>query len=109
MIVVRITLNALIEKQKELVQTILSLIRSMEKEAGCMSYAFFCSVEDRNLLNLIAEWRTRKDLNQHFNSEMFGILMGTKTLLDTPMQVQIHTVSGTEGMEAVHSARNTIH
>jgi len=109
MIVVRITLNALIEKQKELVQTILSLIRSMEKEAGCMSYAFFCSVEDRNLLNLIAEWRTRKDLNKHFNSGMFGILMGTKTLLDTPMQVQIHTVSGTEGMEAVHSARNTIH
>jgi len=107
MIVVRITLHALYEKQKELVQTILSLMQSMEKEAGCISYAFFCSIEDRNLLSLLAEWRTRKELDKHLGSEMFGILMGTKSLLNEPMQVQIHTVIGTEGMEAVHSARNT--
>jgi len=40
MIVVRIAMNVLPEKQKELVQTILSMIGPMVKEAGCLSYAF---------------------------------------------------------------------
>jgi quinol monooxygenase YgiN len=39
MIVVRITMNVLPEKQKELVQTLLSMVESMETEAGCLSYA----------------------------------------------------------------------
>jgi quinol monooxygenase YgiN len=62
MIVVRITMNVLPEKQKELVQTLLSMVESMEKEAGCLSYALFCNMEDKNLLNLLEEWQTRKDL-----------------------------------------------
>jgi quinol monooxygenase YgiN len=65
MIVVRITMNVLPEKQKELVQTLLSMVESMEKEAGCLSYALFCNMEDKNLLNLLEEWQTRKDLDQH--------------------------------------------
>jgi quinol monooxygenase YgiN len=61
MIVVRITMHVLPEKQKELVQTILSMVGTMEKAAGCLSYALFCNMEDQNLLNLLEEWQTRKD------------------------------------------------
>jgi quinol monooxygenase YgiN len=39
MIVVKISMNVLPEKQKELLQTLLSMIGSMEKETGCLSYA----------------------------------------------------------------------
>jgi quinol monooxygenase YgiN len=69
MIVVRIAMNVLQEKQKELVQTILSMIGPMENEAGCLSYALFCNIEDKNLLNLLEEWQTRKDLDRHLRSE----------------------------------------
>jgi quinol monooxygenase YgiN len=41
MIVVRIAMKVHPEKQKELVQTILSMIGPMEKETGCLSYALF--------------------------------------------------------------------
>jgi hypothetical protein len=51
MIVVRIAMNVLPEKQKALVQTILSMIGPMKKEAGCLSYALFCNIENKNLLN----------------------------------------------------------
>ena len=60
MIVVRITMQVLPEKQKELVQTILSMIVSMEKVAGCLSYALFCNLEDRNLLNLLESGKREK-------------------------------------------------
>jgi quinol monooxygenase YgiN len=68
MIVARIAMNVLPEKQKELVQTILSMIGPMEKEAGCLSCALFCNVEDKNLLNLFEEWQTRKDLDRHLKA-----------------------------------------
>ena len=105
MIVVRIAMNVLPEKQKELVQTILSMIGPMEKEAGCLSYALFCNVQDKNLLNLLEEWQTRKDLDRHLRSEMFSVLLGTKSLLCDPPQIQIHTVSHSEGMESVNATR----
>jgi quinol monooxygenase YgiN len=106
MIVVRMTMNVLPEKQKELVQTILSMIGPMEKEAGCLSFALFCSIEDKYLLNLLEEWQTRKDLDRHLKSEMFSVLLGTKSLLYDPPQIQIHTVSYSQGMETVNALRS---
>ena len=105
MIVVKIAMNVLPEKQKELVQTLLPMIGSMEKGAGCLSYALFCDIEDKTLLNLLAEWQTRKDLDRHFRSELFGVLLGTRNLLNQPHVIHIYTIQQLEGMEAVHTAR----
>ena len=105
MIVVSITMNVHPEKQKELVQTLLSMVGSMEMEKGCLSYALYCNMEDQNLLNLIEEWHTRKALNQHLRSDIFGVLLGTKSLLIEPHGIHIYTIGQSEGMEAVHSAR----
>ncbi|MDB4304224.1 antibiotic biosynthesis monooxygenase [Desulfosarcina sp.] len=105
MIVVRITMNVLPEKQKELVQTLLSMIELTEMEVGCLSFALFCNMEDKNLLNLLEEWQSRKDLDQHLQSDIFGVLLGTKSLLIEPHGIHIYTIGQSEGMEAVHSAR----
>ena len=105
MIVVKIVMNVFPEKQKELVQTLLSMIGPMEKEAGCLSYALFCNMEDKNILNLLEEWQSRKDLDQHLQSDMFGVLLGTKSLLIEPHRIHIYTINQTEGMEAVHNAK----
>jgi quinol monooxygenase YgiN len=109
MIVVRITMNVLPEKQKELVQTLLSMIELTEMEAGCLSFALFCNMEDKNLLNLLEEWQSRKDLDQHLRSDMFGVLLGTKSLLIEPHGIHIYTIGQSEGMEAVHTARGQEH
>ncbi len=106
MIVVRITMNVLSEKQKELVQTLLSMMGPMEKEAGCLSYALFCDIEDKNLLTLLEEWQTRNDLDHHLRSDMFGVLLGTKSLLNEPHGIHIYTIRQSEGAEAIHAARS---
>jgi quinol monooxygenase YgiN len=80
-------MNVLPEKQKALVQTILSMIGPMEKEAGCLGYALFCNVQDKNPLNLLEEWQTRKDLDRHLRSEMISVLVGTKSLLCDPPRI----------------------
>lgn len=104
---VRITMNVLPEKQKELVQTILSMNKALKNKAGCMSCALFCNIEDKNYLTLFEDWKTRKDLDHYLKSEMFGVLLGTKSLLIKPLEIQIFTVSDSEGIEAVNSVRKT--
>lgn len=105
MIVVRVTMNSIPEKQLEVMQTLLSMIEPTEKEAGCLSYAGFSDIEDKNCFNLIGEWETREDLDRHIRSARFGVLLGTKSLLCEPPLIEIHTVSNSEGIESVNAVR----
>ena len=105
MIIVRITMHALPEKQKEVMQTLLSMIESTGKERGCLSHHVFRNIEDENVFSLIDEWETREDLDQHIRSAKFGVLLGTKSLLCEPLKIQIFTVSDSERIEAVNPMR----
>jgi len=105
MIVVRIIMNVLPEKQKEVMQTLLSMVEPPGNKGGCLNYGIFCDIEDRNVFNLISEWKTRKDLDNHIKSYRFSVLLGTKSLLCEPLKIQIFTVSDSEGIEAVNSVR----
>jgi quinol monooxygenase YgiN len=105
MIIVGITMNARIEKRTEVMQTLLSMIEPTENEKGCLSCHVFRDIEDKNVFSLIAEWETRQDLDDHIRSDRFSVLLGTKSLLCEPQQIEIHTVSQSEGMETVNAAR----
>jgi quinol monooxygenase YgiN len=104
-IIVRITMKALMEKRTEMMQTLLSMIEPAEKEKGCLSYDVFCDQEDNHVFNLIEEWETREDLDRHIRSERFSVLLGTKSLLAKPLEMKIHTVSHSEGLEIVNALR----
>jgi quinol monooxygenase YgiN len=104
-IIVRITMNTLLEKRTEVLQTLLSMIEPTENERGCLSCHVFRDIEDENVFSLIDEWKTREDLDRHIRSERFSVLLGTKSLLCEPPQIEIHTVSRSEGMETVNAAR----
>ena len=105
MIVFRTIMNVLPEKQKEVLQTLISLIEPGGNEKGCLIYGIFCDIENQNIFNLISEWKTRQHLDHHMKSDRFSVLLGTKSLLSEPLKVQIFTVSDFEGIEAVNSIR----
>jgi len=92
-IIVRITMKVLMEKRMEMMQTLLSMVEPTRKEKGCLSYDVFCDLEDNHLFNLIEEWETREDLDHHIRSERFSVLLGTKSLLEKPLEMKTHTVS----------------
>jgi quinol monooxygenase YgiN len=104
-IIVRITMNSLLEKRTEVMQTLLSMVEPTENERGCLKSHVFRDIEDKNGFGLIAEWETRKDLDHYIKSDRFSVLLGTKSLLCEPPQIEIHTVSHSEGMETVNAAR----
>jgi quinol monooxygenase YgiN len=99
-------MNVIPGKQLEMTLTLLSMIEPTEKEAGCISYGVFCDTKDKNRFCLLEEWKTREELDQHIASHRFSILLGTKALLCEPLDIQIFTVSPSEGMNAVFSIRD---
>ncbi len=101
-------MNVLPEKQLELRQTLHSMLGVEKREAGCLSYAVFCDIQNENFFSLLEEWETREQLEQHIRSSLFGVLLGTKSLLSEPPEIRIYTVARSEGMEAVRAARETI-
>jgi len=104
-IIVRITMKALMEKRTEMMQTLLSMIEPAGKEKGCLSYDVFCDLEDNQVFSLIEEWESREDLDRHIRSERFSALLGTKSLLAKPLEINIHTVSHSQGVEVVNALR----
>ena len=106
MIIIRITMSALIEKRTEVMQTLLSMIEPTENVRGCLRFHVLQDIEDESDFSLIEEWETRQDLDDHIKSDRFSVLLGTKSLLCEPQQIEIHTVSQSEGMETIHAARN---
>ena len=102
MITLRTCIKVLPEKQKEVLLTLLALIKQPKKEEGCLSYAIFSDIEDKNVFNLISEWDTQQNLDQHKRSDRYSILLGTKSLLSKPLNVQILANSDSQGMERVH-------
>ena len=107
MILVRITMHAREKNRKEVMQTLLSLIDPMGKERGCLSYDVGCScnMEEGNMYSLTEEWETREDLDRHFRSKIFSVLLGAGSLLKKPSHIKIDTISHSETIDAVHLAR----
>ena len=105
MIIVRITMNAYLDKRTEVMQTLLSMIEPTGNERGCLSFQAFRDLEDKNGFHLIADWETVEDLERYLRSARFSVLLGTKSLLYDPPRIEIHTVSHSQGMEIVNTIR----
>lgn len=105
MIFVQITMHVLPEKQKEVVQTLLSLMALMENEAGCLGFSLLSDIKDKNSLCVLEEWENREKLDHHLQSDIFGVLLGIKSLLQGLHGIHIYTVHQSEGMNAVLAAR----
>jgi len=108
MIIVRTILSTLPEKQKEVMQTLLSMIEPPANGNGLLSYGIYQDIEDITVFKLISEWKSPRHLNAHLSSDRFGVLLGTRSLLCKPIDVQILTVTHVEGMEFVRTAREKV-
>ena len=72
----------------------------MRKESGCLHAGFYQDGENENDVVVIEEWMTRKDADEHLQSDIFTVLKGAGCLMSRPPEIVIHTVSGSTQLEA---------
>ncbi|MEJ2658966.1 MAG: antibiotic biosynthesis monooxygenase [Desulfobacterales bacterium] len=106
MVIVELMMRALPGKRIEILQTLMSRIDAIRQGKGCLSYNIYQSIEDENVFCLIKNWESREDLENHMRSDSFKVLLGLKFLLENERQeIQVHTISDTEGKEIVSAIR----
>lgn len=108
MIVITIGMKVYPEKRKEFLQTVRALIDSIRNEKGCISYRLYQDIENENDLILVDEWETQEDLDNHLQSDCFGVLIGAMSLLSEPPEIKFNAVSHKAGMEAIRATRRQI-
>lgn len=100
-----IKMKVIPKKRSELLQTLRSMTEKIRKEKGCMNCSFYQDVDNENIFRIIEEWKTQEELDSHLKSDMFGALIGMKSLLIETPNINIKVVSYTAGMEAVKKVR----
>ncbi|MFO7568597.1 MAG: antibiotic biosynthesis monooxygenase family protein [Smithellaceae bacterium] len=90
MILVTIKMNVLPEKNKELSQTLASLVRSIEADPGCRGCDFYRRVEDENAFALLEQWDSDESFKGHLSSEHYRVIRGTVNLLRSPHEINVH-------------------
>ena len=106
MVIINIRMNALPEKCLELKQTLLALVESTRKKKGCLSHEVLQDMENDNGLSLIDVWDSRGDLDDHFRSAQFKVLMGTRSLLSRSPEITMsEEASISSGWEALEKIR----
>ena len=90
-------------KDLELSQIIESLVIEFRKNPGCLNYKFKREKESEFLLE--SEWEYMVQLEEHFRSKLFSVLLGAfHTLCEQP-EVKIIDGKSSYGMEAIEAAR----
>jgi quinol monooxygenase YgiN len=81
------------EKRLEFVQAMTDLAARARRAVGCVAAHFFADGEDPDRFMLVEEWRRRRDLDRHLNSEEFAVVMGTRFLLAGVAEITLDLVS----------------
>jgi quinol monooxygenase YgiN len=87
MILVIMRMRVSAEKRKELSQAVTSLFNTIRSQKGCSRCDLFHHMENENILCLLEEWDTHKNLDAHFGSESFKVLRGAMNLLAEPCEI----------------------
>ena len=105
MIILRVTMNALPNKRKELLQTLEAMSASISKEKGCWSHHVYQDMEDKDVICLLEEWENQEDLENYVKSDRFAALLGALDLLSEGPVIKFSEVSSTAGMDLVKAVR----
>ena len=93
MVIVFVKIKVRPEKRKELSQTLLSIVKQVRKESGCLHSGVFQGVDNEDDFLLVEEWATQKNSDDHLRSDIFTVILGAASLMHGPPEVVIHTVN----------------
>ena len=88
MIITAMKLKGRQEKRREIMQTISGIADQARQCEGCIGVDCYQDIVDRNIFYYVQEFRTKKDADDHLNSKLFAALLGIKSILAEPPQIE---------------------
>ena len=99
----QITIELRENKVDEFVRNLHSLWFKFLKEETCLSYRVYREFEKENTFCMIAEYVSHDDMENHFKSQEFGVLVGASRVLGKELKMVISEVVAKGGRDLVKS------
>jgi quinol monooxygenase YgiN len=80
-------------KRREFLQTVAALRKDFQQVQGCLSYHAFQDAADENMVYLVTGWQTQDDLEHHFQTRKFNVLLGAMHILAETSELKINDSS----------------
>lgn len=92
-------------KRKEILQAIRPLLAPTRVLKGCIRINLLQDIESPNVLTLVEEWKTQRDLGRHLCSDEFKMILEVMEMSKKRPEIRFHTIAETAGLEVVKAAR----
>ena len=76
-------------KTEELLHTLKSFPEDSRFERGCLGYHIYRDCNQSDTFTMVAEWQTYQDMQKHFQSPDFKILVGAARVLGASSELLI--------------------
>ena len=101
MYILTITLKVVPAKREEFITSVRLLHKDITQEKGLKNSSLFQDVDDVNRFNLIEEWETQEDRDNHLRSELHRVLMGAVKVLGEQSEVRYNYIGHQTGREVL--------
>lgn len=89
--IIRITVQK--EKCMEFLQTVTTLLHTFREETNCLKYNIFKEIGQNTFYDLVGEWKSEEDIDNHLNSASFSVLQGAIQNLCEPPRMNLMITS----------------
>ncbi len=86
-------------KTDEFVNSMHSFLSKVRKARGCLGFSVYQDSEKKNEYIVVGEWKTRQDLEKHFKTREFELLIGAARVLGETFEMKIAEIVESGGFE----------
>ena len=106
MIAVTVRIQVSHKRRQDFMNSARLILGPTRIKPGCISCRLYQDLDEPDAVFLVEEWESRGKLNRHFNSEQCRIILSLMEASDELPDIKINTVSKTEGLKAIETARS---
>jgi len=86
-------------KIDEFVDSLRTLVSGFRKEKGCLDYSVYQDFDEEHAFCIVSKWATDEDMQKHFLTQKFEVLIGAAKVLGETFEMMIAEVSESGGIE----------
>jgi len=90
MVILTISAKIHPNKRQEFLQTVVALREEFQKEQECLSYHISQDIENENMVYLMTSWQTQDELEHHFQTRKFNVLLGAIHILSETSEMMVN-------------------
>ncbi len=106
MITVNLRIKVPRERHRDFMDSARLILEPTRIQSGCISCRLYQDLDEPDAVFLVEEWKSRKELDCHLNSEQYRIVLSLMEASDQFPEIKLNTISKMEGLEAIEAARS---